>query len=77
MSLTIGERLDRLPLSRRHFVIAAIVGVGILFDFYEVFLAGTLATVLEEDFAVTGTQADPRLGIHRHVLRCDRVRPDR
>ncbi|MGH3316911.1 MAG: MFS transporter [Nocardioidaceae bacterium] len=55
MALTIGERLDRLPLSRRHFVIAGIVGVGILFDFYEVFLAGTLSTVLEEDFAVSGT----------------------
>ncbi len=53
--LTIGERLDRLPLSRRHFVIAGIVGVGILFDFYEVFLAGTLSTVLVEDFEVTGT----------------------
>lgn len=53
--LTIGERLDRLPLSRRHFAIAAIVGVGILFDFYEVFLAGTLGSVLQEKFDVTGT----------------------
>lgn len=54
MSLTIGERLDRLPLSRKHFAIASIVGIGILFDFYEVFLAGTLASVLQEDFQVTG-----------------------
>ena len=55
VSLTIGERLDRLPLSRRHFAIASIVGVGILFDFYEVFLAGTLSTVFQQEFEVTGT----------------------
>lgn len=54
MPLTLGERLDRLPLSRRHFAIASIVGIGILFDFYEVFLAGTLASVLQDDFQVTG-----------------------
>lgn len=53
--LTLGERLDRLPLSRRHFAIAAIVGVGILFDFYEVFLAGTLGTVFQQEFEVSGT----------------------
>lgn len=54
-SLTLGERLDRLPLSRRHFGIAAIVGVGILFDFYEVFLAGTLSSVLQREFEVSDT----------------------
>lgn len=53
--LTLGERLDRLPLSRKHFTIAGIVGIGILFDFYEVFLAGTLGSVLQEQFEVTGT----------------------
>jgi MFS transporter, putative metabolite:H+ symporter len=54
-STAIGARLDGLPLTRRHLGIAAIVGVGIFFDFYEVFLAGTLSAVLQRDFDVTGT----------------------
>lgn len=51
----IHARLDRLPVTRRHRFALVAVGIGIFFDLYEVFLAGTLATVLGKDFGVTGT----------------------
>ncbi|POX42683.1 MFS transporter [Streptomyces sp. Ru73] len=58
---TIAERLDRLPLTRRHWMAVVVVGVGIFFDLYEVFLAGTLSTALTEDFHVTEGQLKPIL----------------
>ncbi|MFC5951620.1 MFS transporter [Pseudonocardia lutea] len=51
----IHARLDRLPVTRRHRFALVAVGIGIFFDLYEVFLAGTLATVLGREFGVTGT----------------------
>ncbi|MEU7817696.1 MFS transporter [Pseudonocardia sp. NPDC049154] len=51
----IHARLDRLPVTRRHRFALVAVGIGIFFDLYEVFLAGTLATVLGKEFGVTGT----------------------
>jgi putative MFS transporter len=51
----IHARLDRLPVTRRHRFVLVAVGIGIFFDLYEVFLAGTLATVLGKEFGVTGT----------------------
>ncbi|GAA2898881.1 MFS transporter [Pseudonocardia halophobica] len=51
----IHARLDRLPVTRRHRYALVAVGIGIFFDLYEVFLAGTLATVLGKEFGVTGT----------------------
>jgi putative MFS transporter len=51
----IHARLDRLPVTRRHRFVLVAVGIGIFFDLYEVFLTGTLATVLGKEFGVTGT----------------------
>lgn len=51
----VSARLDRLPITRRHRFALVAVGIGMFFDLYEVFLAGTLATVLSTDFGVTGT----------------------
>ncbi|MCU1630826.1 MAG: transporter [Pseudonocardia sp.] len=52
---SINARLDRLPITRRHRFALVAVGIGMFFDLYEVFLAGTLAAVLGKDFGVTGT----------------------
>lgn len=50
------RRLDGLPVTRAHRVAVVIVGVGIFFDIYEVFLAGTLSSVLSSRFGVTGIE---------------------
>jgi putative MFS transporter len=52
MTATVAARLDRLPITRRHVMLVVIVGVGMFFDLYEVFLAGTLSTVFKTRFHV-------------------------
>jgi MFS transporter, putative metabolite:H+ symporter len=47
---SIAARLDRMPITRLHLVAVACVGLGLFFDTYEVFLAGTLSTVLKHEF---------------------------
>jgi putative MFS transporter len=53
--ISVAARLNRLPITRAHRIAVVIVGVGMFFDLYEVFLAGTLGTVLSKRFDVTGT----------------------
>jgi putative MFS transporter len=51
-TVSVAARLNRLPVTRRHVAIVVIVGVGMFFDLYEVFLAGTLSSVLKAKFHV-------------------------
>lgn len=50
MSSSIGRLLDEAPLTRRHWRITAVVGLGLFFDLFDVFLAGVLSTVLTRSF---------------------------
>jgi putative MFS transporter len=47
---SIAARLDRLPLTRWHWTLIVIVGLGSFFDLYEVFLGGVLGAVLSEQW---------------------------
>jgi putative MFS transporter len=51
-TVSVAARLNRLPVTRKHLAVVVIVGVGMFFDLYEVFLAGTLSTVLKTQFHV-------------------------
>lgn len=48
--LAITARMDRLPVTRTHRRATVAVGLGLFFEFYEVFLAGVLSTVLVKHF---------------------------
>ncbi|WP_282796280.1 MFS transporter [Streptomyces sp. CC224B] len=52
---SVGERLDRMPITSTHRTLTAVVGIGLLFDTFENNLAGTISQVLQEDFAFNGT----------------------
>ncbi|MEV0323657.1 MFS transporter [Streptomyces sp. NPDC050658] len=52
---SIGDRIDRMPVTPTHRRLTAVVGVGLLFDTFENNLAGTISKVLQEDFAFNGT----------------------
>lgn len=52
---TIGDRLDRMPVTGMHRKLTAVIGVGLLFDTFENNLSGTISQVLKEDFAFGGT----------------------
>jgi len=53
---SIASRLNRLPITRTHKVAIAIIGLGLFFDVYEIFLAGTLGAVLKRDFGLDSNE---------------------
>jgi len=55
-SLSTAARLDRMPITRLHIMAVVCVGLGLFFDTYEVFLAGTLSGALKQHFQLG---ADP------------------
>lgn len=50
---SIAARLNRLPIGRVHKLAVIFVGLGLFFDTYEVFLAGTLSAVLKTQFGLS------------------------
>ncbi|QKT08619.1 MFS transporter [Gordonia sp. X0973] len=52
---TIAARMDRLPITPLHRRVTAVIGLGLFFDLYEVFLAGTLSATLKHKFNLDGT----------------------
>jgi putative MFS transporter len=58
---SITARLDRLPITRTHRRATVAVGLGLFFEFYEVFLAGVLSSVLVSEFSLTKGQLPPLL----------------
>jgi MFS transporter, putative metabolite:H+ symporter len=57
----IGARMDRLPITRTHRRATLAVGLGLFFEFYEVFLAGVLSSVLVADFHLSKASLAPLL----------------
>ncbi|HEY0497080.1 MAG TPA: MFS transporter [Kutzneria sp.] len=51
----VAQRLDDLPVTRTHVRVVLAVGLGLFFDMYEVFLAGTVSTALTSKFGLSGT----------------------
>lgn len=45
---SITARLDRMPMTRWHWTLVVVVGLGTFFDLFEVFLGGVLGAVLTE-----------------------------
>jgi putative MFS transporter len=57
----ITARLDALPITGTHRRAAIVVGVGLFFEFYELFLASVLSTVLVSRFALAQADLAPLL----------------
>ena len=60
--MPIAELLDAAPVTRRHWRITLIVGLGLFFDIFDVFLAGVLGTVLTKSFGLGQTTLPAVLG---------------
>jgi putative MFS transporter len=58
---TIAARLNRLPMTRRHRQLVAVVGLATFFDLYDLFLASTVSTVLGKEFHVGAGALKPIL----------------
>lgn len=48
-----AEILDAAPITRRHRQITLVIGLGLFFDIFDVFLAGVLSTVLTSSFGLS------------------------
>jgi putative MFS transporter len=53
---SIAGRLDRLPMTRWHWMLITVVGLGAFFDLYEIFLGGVLGSVLTEQWHLDTTE---------------------
>ncbi|GAA1180420.1 MFS transporter [Pseudonocardia alaniniphila] len=49
----VAERIDRLPVTRTHRRATVVVGLGLFFELYELFLTGVLSSVLLGEFGLT------------------------
>jgi putative MFS transporter len=49
---TISQRLDRLPIKKIHKTATILIGTALFFEFFEVFLTGVLASVLQNEFQI-------------------------
>lgn len=58
----LAAALNRLPVTRAHIRITVIVGLGLFFDFFDVFLAGVIGTVLTDSFNLSQTLLPAVLG---------------
>ncbi|MFD2418896.1 MFS transporter [Amycolatopsis pigmentata] len=56
-----AARLDRLPVTRLHRYLIAVVGVATFFDLYDLFLASAVSTVLAKEFGVSAGSLKPLL----------------
>lgn len=52
---SVAARMDRLPITPLHVKATIVIGLGLFFDIYEIFLSGTLSTVLKGKFGLGGT----------------------
>src|SRR5882757_4750158 len=60
--LRVADTLDRLPVTRTHLRVVVAVGLGLFFDMYEVFLAGTISSALKAQFGLGGVALSVLLG---------------
>lgn len=60
--MSIADSLDAAPVTRRHWRITLIVGLGLFFDIFDVFLAGVLGTVLTKSFGLSQATLPAVLG---------------
>lgn len=52
MEVLIGNKLSSLQIGNTHKKATALIGVGLFFEFFELFLAGVLSPVLQEKFHI-------------------------
>lgn len=56
LAARVSHHLDTMPVGRVHKRVVLAVGLGLFFDMYEVFLAGTMNIALGHDFKLSGNQ---------------------
>jgi MFS transporter, putative metabolite:H+ symporter len=58
---TLGELMDDMPVGRLHRFVVWVVGIGLFFDMYEIFLVSSIGSALQHDFGINRQSADFKL----------------
>jgi MFS transporter, putative metabolite:H+ symporter len=53
MAQNIGDQLNQLSIGKAHKKATVLIGVGLFFEYFEVFLAGVLSSTLQQKFHIT------------------------
>ncbi|KVL84408.1 MFS transporter [Burkholderia stagnalis] len=59
--VTLGDFMDDLPVGALHRFVVWVIGVGLFFDMYEIFLVSTIGTALQTEYGLNRQSADFKL----------------
>jgi putative MFS transporter len=60
-TLTLGGWMDSLPVGSLHRFVVAVIGIGLFFDMYEIFLVGSIGTALQGEYGIDRHRTDFKL----------------
>jgi putative MFS transporter len=60
-TLTLGGWMDSLPVGSLHRFVVAVIGIGLFFDMYEIFLVGSIGTALQGEYGIDRHSTDFKL----------------
>jgi putative MFS transporter len=58
---TLGSLMDDMPVGALHRFVVWVVGIGLFFDMYEIFLVSSIGSALQHDFGFNRQSADFKL----------------
>jgi MFS family permease len=58
---TLGGLMDDMPVGALHRFVVWVIGIGLFFDMYEIFLVGSIGSALQHEFGLNGHSADFKL----------------
>ncbi|KWA35619.1 MFS transporter [Burkholderia multivorans] len=59
--VTLGAFMDDLPVGALHRFVVWVIGIGLFFDMYEIFLVSTIGSALQSEFGLNRESADFKL----------------
>ncbi|WP_175904544.1 MFS transporter [Burkholderia seminalis] len=59
--VTLGDFMDDLPVGALHRFVVWVIGIGLFFDMYEIFLVSTIGSALQNEYGLSRQSADFKL----------------
>ena len=60
-ALTVGGWMDSLPVGSLHRFVVCVIGIGLFFDMYEIFLVSSIGTALQSEYGIDRHSTDFKL----------------
>lgn len=60
-AVTLGSFMDAMPVGTLHRFVVWIVGIGLFFDMYEIFLVSSISAALQNEYGINGRSTDLKL----------------